>query len=88
MQTRSIATVLLAGALALASSALSPAFAATKHAAKKKMSGACGQPSGRCISDCDAFNWCKVNTCSNGQSTPVPFWRCYEPSGLCFAPHC
>jgi hypothetical protein len=78
-----IMTIMLAGALALAS--LSPALAA-KHG--KKMSGACAQPNGRCISDCDQFNWCQVNTCLNGQSTPVPFWRCFEPSGLCLSPHC
>jgi hypothetical protein len=52
------------------------------------MTGACSQPNGRCISDCDQFNWCTMYTCSNGQSTPIPAWRCYEPSGLCFAPHC
>ncbi len=85
MQIKSIPTIILAGALALVS--LSPAFAAPKHAAKKA-SGACAQSSGRCISDCDAFNWCAMYTCSNGQSTPIPFWRCYEPSGLCLAPHC
>ncbi len=85
MQIKSITTIILAGALALAS--LSAAFAAPKHAAKKS-SGACAQASGRCISDCDAFNWCAMYTCSNGQSTPIPFWRCYEPSGLCLAPHC
>jgi hypothetical protein len=27
-------------------------------------------------------------TCVGGQSTPVPFWRCFQPSGLCLAPHC
>lgn len=88
MQIKSIITIIFAGALALAS--LSPAFAAPKHAAKneKKMSGACAQSTGRCVSDCDAFNWCTMYTCSNGQSTPIPFWRCFEPSGLCLAPHC
>ena len=85
MGTKSITTVLLAGALALTS--LSPVLAAPKHTTKKT-TGACAQPNGRCVSDCDAFNWCRVYTCSNGQSTPVPFWRCFEPSGLCLAPHC
>ena len=82
MSAKSIMTIALAGALGLAS--FSPALAA-KH---KKMAGACAQPIGRCISDCDQFNWCQVYTCVNGQSTPVPFWRCFEPSGLCLAPHC
>jgi hypothetical protein len=40
------------------------------------------------VSDCDAFNWCTMYTCNNSQSTPVPFWRCFEPSGLCLAPRC
>ena len=76
-------------ALAFAAASMSPAIAA-KHAKapKTKMTGACAQPSGRCISDCDQLNWCTMNTCVNGQSTPVPFWRCYQPSGLCLAPHC
>jgi hypothetical protein len=29
-----------------------------------------------------------MNICTNGVSTPVPVWRCFEPSGLCLAPHC
>ncbi len=82
MLTKSIMTVALAGALGAAT--LSPALAA-KH---KKMTGACAQSTGRCVSDCDAFSWCTMYTCVNGQSTPVPFWRCFEPSGLCLAPHC
>ncbi len=85
MPAKSIATILLAGTLAVTSWA--PAFAAPKHSAKK-LTGACAQPNGRCISDCDAFKWCTMYTCSNGQSTPIPFWRCFEPSGLCLAPHC
>jgi hypothetical protein len=81
--------VSLAMAAVLAAASTFPAMAA-KHArpAKPKMSGACAQQSGRCISDCDQLNWCTMNTCVNGQSTPVPFWRCFEPSGLCLAPHC
>jgi hypothetical protein len=76
-------------ATALAAVSISPAMAA-KHAKtpKAKMSGACAQQSGRCISDCDQINWCTMNICVNGQSTPVPLWRCYQPSGLCLAPHC
>jgi hypothetical protein len=89
MSKKSIATIALAVAFAAAS--LSPALAA-KHARATKTAGkavgACAQPSGRCVSDCDQFNWCIVNTCVNGQSTPVPFWRCFQPSGLCLAPHC
>ncbi len=85
MQIKSITTIILAGAFALTS--LSVAFAAPKHVAKKA-SGACAQANGRCISDCDGFSWCTMFTCSNGQSAPIPFWRCYEPSGLCLAPHC
>jgi hypothetical protein len=76
------AVVILTGFLGVASS--SPVLAA-KHA---KATGACAQPANRCVSDCDQLNWCTVSTCINGQSTPVPFWRCYQPSGLCLAPHC
>jgi hypothetical protein len=78
-----IATILLTGAVGVAS--LTPALAAKKHA---KPTGACAQPSNRCVSDCDQLNWCTVYTCINGQSTPVPLWRCFQPSGLCLAPHC
>lgn len=77
-----MATVILTSCFGLAS--LSPALAA-KHA---KATGACAQPTNRCVADCDQLNWCTVYTCINGQSTPVPFWRCYQPSGLCLAPHC
>jgi hypothetical protein len=84
MRSRSIVATVLAGALSVA--CLSPALAA-KHE-KTKASGACGQPTNRCISDCDALNWCTMNICTNGISTPVPVWRCFEPSGLCLAPHC
>ncbi len=84
MLIKSVAKIVLAGTLAVAS--LSPALAATKH--MHKMAGACGNPTGRCIADCDQFNWCQMYVCANGQSTPVPFWRCFEPSGLCLAPHC
>jgi hypothetical protein len=81
--TKTIATVMLAGALAVTS--LSPALAAKS---KKQMTGACAQSAGRCVSDCDPLSWCTMYTCVNGQSTPVPFWRCFQPSGLCLAPHC
>jgi hypothetical protein len=74
--------ILLGGAIALTS--LSPALAAKG----KKSTGACAQSSGRCVSDCDQHNWCHVYTCANGKSTPVSFWRCFQPSGLCLAPHC
>ena len=75
-------------AAVLAAASVSPAMA-TKHAKPAKtMSGACAQQSGRCISDCDQLNWCTMYTCVNGQSTPVPFWRCFQPSGLCLAQHC
>jgi len=81
--------VIIATAAILAAASISPAMAA-KHAkaAKANLSGACAQQSGRCVSDCDQLNWCTMYTCVNGQSTPVPFWRCYQPSGLCLAPHC
>jgi hypothetical protein len=85
MRGSSILKVTLAGALAAAS--LSPALAA-KTKARLEMTGACAQANGRCVSDCDALNWCTVYTCTNGKSTPVPFWRCFQPSGLCLAPHC
>ena len=84
MPWRSIVPFLLAGALGAAS--LTPALAAKQD--KPKASGACAQPSNRCISDCDQLNWCTMNICSNGRTTPVPVWRCFEPSGLCLAPHC
>ena len=70
----------------LAAAASSPALAAKAKASKP--TGACAQPNGRCISDCNQSNWCTVYTCVNGQSTPMPFWQCYQPSGLCLAPHC
>ena len=81
-----ITTLGLAGVItaALGLASLSPALAA-KHA---KATGACAQSSGRCVSDCDQLNWCTVYTCVNGQSTPVPLWRCFQPSGLCLVPHC
>jgi curli biogenesis system outer membrane secretion channel CsgG len=84
---KSVATMVFAAAFAFAS--MSPVMAA-KHAKaiKTKMTGACAQQSGRCVSDCDQSNWCRVYTCVSGQSTPVPFWRCFQPSGLCLAPHC
>ena len=82
---RLVVSIAMAAVLAAASTC--PAMAA-KHAKPTKMSGACAQPSGRCISDCDQLNWCAMNTCINGQSTLVPFWRCFQPSGLCLAPHC
>jgi Family of unknown function (DUF6153) len=87
MLTKSIVTAVLAGVLGMAT--LAPAFAArhtAKHAAK--MTGACAQSNDRCISNCDEFHWCAVYTCVGGKSMPVPFWRCFEPSGLCLAPHC
>jgi hypothetical protein len=82
MRIRLITVLALAGCFGLAS--LSPALAA-KHA---QATGACAQPTNRCVSDCDQLNWCTVYTCIGGQSTPVPFWRCFQPSGLCLAPHC
>jgi hypothetical protein len=82
-----VVSITMAAALAAASEA--PAMA-ERHAkpAKANLSGACAQTSGRCVSDCDQLNWCTMYTCVNGQSTPVPFWRCFQPSGLCLAPHC
>jgi hypothetical protein len=75
-----VLAIFLGGTIALSSPALA--------AKGKKLTGACAQSSGRCVSDCDGLNWCNVYTCVNGQSTPVPFWRCFQPSGLCLAPHC
>jgi hypothetical protein len=83
MRRRSIVKIILASLLSLV--AASPSLAAK---AKPKGTGACAQANGRCVSDCDASNWCTVYTCTNGQSTAVPFWRCFQPSGLCLAPHC
>jgi hypothetical protein len=70
--------------LALSWASASPALAA-KH---KQPTGACAQSSGRCVADCDQLHWCQVYTCVGGKSTAVQFWRCFEPSGLCLAPHC
>lgn len=86
MFNKSLFAAVFAALVAAASA--SPALAAKHAKASKKMTGACAQQSGRCISDCDQLNWCTMNTCVNGQSTPVPFWRCYQPSGLCLGPHC
>jgi hypothetical protein len=84
--TKSLATIVAVAMLGVAS--LSPALAA-KHGSKHaKMTGACAASSGRCIADCDQLHWCQVYACVGGKSTPVPFWRCFEPSGLCLAPHC
>ncbi len=86
MPTKLVATIVLIAALGVAS--LSSALAA-KHVDKHvKATGACAQSGGRCIADCDQLNWCQVYTCVGGKSTPVAFWRCFEPSGLCLAPHC
>jgi hypothetical protein len=82
MRINSILKIALIGALAVAS------LSSTLAAKAKKTEGACAQPNERCVSDCDQLNWCTVYTCSNGKSTPVPFWRCFEPSGLCLAPRC
>ncbi|MGB7037960.1 MAG: hypothetical protein WBD71_20815 [Xanthobacteraceae bacterium] len=82
---KSVVTIALAAALAAASVS---AASAAKHAKHAKMTGACVRSSGRCIADCDQLHWCQVFTCVGGKSTPVPFWRCYQPSGLCLAPHC
>jgi len=84
--TRSIAAVAFAAVFGATS--LSPALAAKHSSRHAKMTGACAQSSGRCIADCDQLHWCQVYTCVGGKSTPVPFWRCFEPSGLCLASHC
>jgi hypothetical protein len=85
MFIKSATKVMLAGAMAVAS--LSPTLAAKRHMLHR-MAGACAQPTGRCIADCDQLKWCQVYICNGGQSTPIPFPRCFEPSGLCFAAHC
>lgn len=86
MPTKSGARFAVAGVLILALGWASPSpVLAAKH---KKLSGACAQSSGRCVADCDQLHWCQVYTCVGGKSTAVPFWRCFEPSGLCLAPNC
>jgi len=85
MSRKSVAIVGFGDSLCALS--LSSASAA-KRARVSEPTGACAQQNGRCVSDYDQFNWCTVYTCQNGKSTPVPFWRCYQPSGLCLAPHC
>jgi hypothetical protein len=90
MRAHSITKFLLAGALTATALSLSPALAAPRHhrSASRPPTGACAQPGGRCVSDCDSLNWCTMYTCIDGKSTPIPVWRCFEPSGLCLAPHC
>jgi len=85
MLTTTIAVAVLAAVLGVAF--LSPALAAKHAKSTMKMTGACAEPSGRGISDCDQYNWCTMYTSTKGQSTRVPFWRCFQPSGLCLAPH-
>ncbi len=84
MLIKSTLKILVAAAVGTA--LLSPALAAKRH--MHRMAGACHSQVGRCISDCDQVGWCQMNICTNGQSTPVALWRCFEPSGLCFAPRC
>ena len=75
-------------AAVLGAASMSPALAAKHAKPAGAMSGACAQQGGRCISDRDQLNWCTMYICANGQSTPIPFWRCLQPSGLCLASHC
>jgi hypothetical protein len=83
---KSTARIALAGGVILALGWASPSpVLAAKH---PKLTGACAQSSGRCVADCDQLRWCQVYTCVGGKSTAVPFWRCFEPSGLCVAQHC
>jgi hypothetical protein len=86
--TKSVVTIVFAAVLGAASVSVASAATHARHAKHVKMTGACAQSSGRCIADCDQLHWCEVYTCVGGKSTPVPFWRCYEPSGLCLVPHC
>jgi hypothetical protein len=72
---------------AVAMASMSPALAA-KELRTPRPTGACAQSTGCCIAACDQLNWCQMYICTGGRSKPVPFWRCYEPSGLCFAPRC
>jgi hypothetical protein len=84
--TKLVGTIVFIAALSVASRSCA---LAAKHINKHaKVTGACAQSSGRCIADCDQLHWCQVYTCDGGKSTPVAFWRCFEPSGLCLAPHC
>jgi len=76
MPMKSVAAIVLTAAFG---TALLPPALAAKHAKATKMTGACVQQSGRCVSDCDQFNWCTMYTCVNSQS--LPFWRCFQPSG-------
>jgi hypothetical protein len=83
---RSTARIALAGVLILAVGWASPSpVLAAKH---KNPTGACAQSNGRCVADCDQLHWCQIYTCVGGKSTAVPFWHCFEPSGLCLAQHC
>jgi hypothetical protein len=53
---RLVVSIAMAAVLAAASTC--PAMAAKRaKSTKPMMSGACAQPSGRCISDCDQLNW-------------------------------
>ena len=84
---RSTARIVLAGAL-IFRARLGIALSGDGSKAQKARNGACAQSSGRCVADCDQLHWCQVYTCAGGKSTAVSFWRCFEPSGLCLAPHC
>jgi hypothetical protein len=88
MLTHSMTKIVLAAAFVAVS--LVPTLAAPRHhkTTAAPATGACAHPSGRCVSDCDSLNWCTMYTCTNGKSTPIPVWRCFQPSGLCLAPHC
>jgi hypothetical protein len=54
---KSVAAIVLTAAFG---TALLPPALAAKHAKATKMTGACVQQSGRCVSDCDQFNWCTM----------------------------
>ena len=83
MILKSVTKSVLIATVALTAVSFSPAFAAKRMS---KPAGACATPTQRCISKCDQYNWCQVNTCNGGQTVEVPMWKCYQPSGMCSPP--
>jgi len=77
MLKKSVATIILAGAMAAA--AISPTLA--------KMPNACAMPELRCTAHCDKDGWCKAYGCLFGKTVLLPF-SCDEKAGGCLQKHC
>ncbi|HXX04396.1 MAG TPA: hypothetical protein VEJ37_08680 [Xanthobacteraceae bacterium] len=79
MLTRSVAKIILAGALAAV--AISPALATWPNA--------CAKPDGRCTATatCNKEGWCKVYGCIVDKTVLLPF-ACNVKAGGCLQKHC